>query len=167
MTVLNAVFGGHPAAMTRTSSAMLGGSAAGPLETRYWSALIAFTLVIGASLASGLLITLVAALPAEYILIVAGLAILPAFEDALGRAFEGKLRLGAVVAFGVTLSTSLTLFGIPAAFGALVAGVGASFLVEGEELKAYWRFQADPSQQRGEAKQVMVAVPALESSSAA
>jgi benzoate membrane transport protein len=71
MTVLNAVFGGHPAAMTRTSSAMLGGPAAGPPEKRYWAALIAFTLVIGASLASGLLITLVAVLPNEFILVVA------------------------------------------------------------------------------------------------
>ena len=146
MTMANAVFGGHPAAMTRVSSAMLAGPSAGPFEKRYWAALIAFTLVIGVSIVSGLLVTLVAVVPPEYILVVAGLAILPSFEDALVRAFGGPLRFGSVVAFSVTLSTSLTLAGIPSAFWALLAGVGASLLIETEEVKTYWASQANPSQ---------------------
>jgi benzoate membrane transport protein len=138
MTMVNAVFGGHPAAMTRTSSAMLGGPAAGPLDKRYWAAAVAFTMVLAVSVGSGLFVTLVTVVPPEYILVIAGLAVLPSFEDALLRAFDGQLRFGSVVAFGMTLSSSLTLAGIPSAFWALPAGVAASLLIEGDELRAYW-----------------------------
>jgi benzoate membrane transport protein len=137
-TVVNALFGGHPAAMTRISAAMLGGPEAGPLEGRYTGAIVTFVLALGVALATGLLVALIAVLPEEYVFAVAGLAILASFEDALGRAFSGPLRFGATVAFGVTLSTFVAA-GIPSAFWALIAGIVASLLVERPELLASWR----------------------------
>ena len=142
MTVVNALLGGHPAAMTRISSAMLAAPAAGPMEKRYWAAIVAFAPAALVALATGLVLGLLAILPAEYVFAVAGLAISPAFEDALARAFTGKLRFGAAVAFGVTLS-SFVVAGIPSAFWALIAGVAASLLAEREALLEQWRVPAE------------------------
>jgi benzoate membrane transport protein len=142
MSVVNALFGGHPAAMTRVSSAMLGGPDAGPFEKRYWGAIVAFILVIGVAGASGVLVAAVEIVPPAYVYVVAGIAILASFEDALIRAFSGSLRLGAVVAFGVTAST-VAVAGIPSAFWALIAGIGASLLLERRELIRAWRRALD------------------------
>jgi benzoate membrane transport protein len=133
MTIANAFLGGHPAAMARTSSAMLGGSAAGPLEKRYWAAIVAFLPAVAVALSAGVVMALVTVLPAEYILAVAGLAILASFEDALVRSFSGPLKVGASVAFAVTLS-SVTIAGLPSAFWALAAGIGVSLIVERNEI---------------------------------
>jgi benzoate membrane transport protein len=138
MTVVNALFGGHPAAMTRVSSGILGGPSAGPLEKRYIGAIVTMTLATSIALATGLLLAVVAVLPAAYIVTVAGLAILASFEDALGRAFSGPLRAGAAMAFGVTMST-FTVAGIPSAFWALLAGLGVSLFLERGELLKQWQ----------------------------
>jgi len=138
MSIVNALLGGHPAAMTRVSSGILGGPSAGPLEKRYWGAMVTMILATGVALVTGPLLAVVAVLPPAYIVTVAGLAILASFEDALGRAFAGSLRSGAAIAFGVTLST-FTVAGIPSAFWALLAGITASLLLEREELLKQWR----------------------------
>jgi benzoate membrane transport protein len=130
------------------------------MEKRYWAAIVAFAPTALVALATGLVLGLMAILPAEYVLAVAGLAILPAFEDALARAFAGQLRFGAVVAFGVTLS-SLVVAGIPSAFWALLAGLAASLLAEREALLELW---GAPSEERsnhgekhGERRSILVA----------
>lgn len=133
MTIVNALLGGHPAAMARTTSAMLGGPAAGPLEKRYWAAIVAFLPAALVALLSGVVVMLIAALPAEYVLAVGGLAILASFEDALVRAFSGPLHTGAAVAFAVTLS-SFAAAGIPAEFWALLAGIAVSVAIERHQL---------------------------------
>lgn len=142
MTIVNSLFGGHPAAMTRISSAMLGGPQAGPMETRYWGAIVAFILVMGVAVATGPLLAFVEIVPPVYIYVVAGLAIIGSFEDSLTRAFSGSLRFGAVVAFGVTAAT-FTVAGIPSAFWALLAGIGASLIVERREMIRQWRRALD------------------------
>ncbi|HXH21212.1 MAG TPA: benzoate/H(+) symporter BenE family transporter [Dehalococcoidia bacterium] len=138
MTVVNAMFGGHPAAMARTGTAMVSGRDAGPFDSRYWAAFVAFVPVLGVALATGLVVALISILPPAYVLTMAGLAILAAFQDSLERAFTGSLRFGAVVAFAVTMS-SFEVEGIPSAFWALIAGIGASFLLERQELFRYWK----------------------------
>src|SRR5262249_41116688 len=42
MTAVNAVFGGHPASMARTVTAMVSGRDAGPLDKRYWASFVGF-----------------------------------------------------------------------------------------------------------------------------
>ena len=55
----------------------------------------------------------------------AGVALIASLQDALEKAFGGRLRFGTVVAF-VVAATPVNLFGITSAFWALVAGVLAS-----------------------------------------
>lgn len=79
----------------------------------------------------------------------AGLAILPSLQNALEKAFEAKLRFGAVVAFVVS-ATSFSLLGIGSGFWALIAAMLALFVAEREELLQYWKtakrtFNADPT----------------------
>jgi len=137
ITVLNAVFGGHPASLARTGTAMVSGREAGAFESRYWAAFVSMVPALGVGLATGLVVSVINILPAAFIFAMAGLAILGPFQDAMARGFSGSLRLGCTVAFVVTLS-SLTLHGIPPAFWALVAGIGASLLLERHELRRYW-----------------------------
>jgi benzoate membrane transport protein len=134
---INAVFGGHPAAMARTVTAMVSGGDAGELDQRYWAAIVAFLPALIVALATGFVVAVIAVLPASYVFTMAGLAILVPFQDAMARGFAGVLRLGCVVAFVVTLSP-ITVVGIPSAFWALVAGIGASVLLERRELVRYW-----------------------------
>jgi benzoate membrane transport protein len=105
MTTVNAVFGGHPTSMARTVTAIVSGRDAGPLDHRYWAAVIAFAGALTVALITGVIVALIGILPAAFVFTMAGLALLGAFQDALTRAFAGSLRLGSVVAFVVTLST--------------------------------------------------------------
>jgi benzoate membrane transport protein len=143
MSVVNAAFGGHPAAMARTGTAIVSGRDAGPFDARYWAAFVAFVPVMAVALATGVVVALIAVLPAAYVVTMAGLAILGPFQDSLERAFTGSLRFGAVIAFVVTLST-FEVAGIPSAFWALLAGIGASLLLERVELLRYWRQVVSP-----------------------
>jgi benzoate membrane transport protein len=138
MTSVNAVFGGHPASMARTVTAIVSGRDAGALEFRYWAAVVAFVGTASIALATGVIVALIEVLPASFVVVMAGLALLAAFQDAMTRAFSGGLRLGAVIAFVVTLST-FTVAGIPSAFWALFAGIGISLLLERDELEAIWK----------------------------
>lgn len=138
MTSANAVFGGHPASMARTVTAIVSGRDAGALDYRYWAAVVAFVGTASIALATGVIVALIEVLPASFVVVMAGLALLAAFQDAMTRAFSGGLRLGAVIAFVVTLST-FTVAGIPSAFWALFAGVGVSLLLERDELAAMWK----------------------------
>ena len=69
---------------------------------------------------------------------VAGLAILSSFQDALEKAFTGKLRFGSLVAFAVA-ATPFAFLGITSAFWSVVVGLAAALLVEREQLLGHWR----------------------------
>jgi benzoate membrane transport protein len=140
-SVANALFGGHPAAVARVSSAMLGGDDAGPKSGRYTGSIIAGVLFLTVALAAPLVIAVVTMLPSAYVLALAGLGILAAFQGALEKAFSGPLRFGAVIAFAVA-ATPFTIAGIPAAFWAILAGCAASYACERNELHAAWRGNA-------------------------
>jgi benzoate membrane transport protein len=77
-----------------------------------------------------------ALLPLPLLLAVAGLALLGVLSQALEQIVKGPLRLGPLVAFAVASST-LSLFGLGAAFWALVFGTLTSLLVEGDALRAF------------------------------
>ncbi len=137
-SLLNALFGGHPAAVARVSAAMVGGDDAGPKASRYVGAVLLGLLFLSVALAAPLVTSLVAALTRTYVVALAGLGILAAFQAALEKAFGSTLRFGAVIAFAVA-ATSFTLAGIPPACWAILAGCGASYIGEREQLLAHWR----------------------------
>ena len=137
-SVVSALFGGHPANVSRFGVAVLAGADAGPRACRYWATLIAAALMVLLALTARPMTSLLASVPPSYIVALAGLAILTAFQDALGQAFGGSLRCGAVIAF-VVAASSFTYAGLPSACWALVAGLVTSLLTEQADLLAYWR----------------------------
>jgi benzoate membrane transport protein len=137
-SVINALFGGHQAIVARAGVAILAANAAGPLEGRYWGNLIAGGLMLPLALLATPVAALLTVVPPGYVATIAGLAILPAFEDALAKSVSGPLRLGAVVAFGVA-AAPLTIVGITSAVWAIAAGLLVSLVAERVELLTYWR----------------------------
>ncbi len=97
---------------------------------------ITWTILI--ALGAGTVAALVGALPRGFVIVLAGVAILSAFQDALEKAFGGRLRFGALTAFAVA-PTPFSVFGISSAFWAILAGLAGSGLAERKELLAYWR----------------------------
>lgn len=136
-SVVNALFGGHPAIVGRTGVAIVASPEAGPLSGRYWGNIVAAPLIVLVALAAGLATSLLAVLPASYVLVLAGLAIFAALQDAFEKAFGADLRFGALVAFAVA-ATPFSIGGITSAFWAVVAGLLASALAEQKSLRAHW-----------------------------
>jgi benzoate membrane transport protein len=137
-SVVNALLGGHTAIVSRNGMPIMAGPDAGPVGARYWAGLISAALTLLIALAATPVVVLLGILPPAFIVTLAGLAILPSLQNALEKAFEAKLRFGAVVAFVVS-TTSFSFLGIGAGFWALVVAVIASLLAEPAELFAYWR----------------------------
>ena len=137
-SVVNALFGGHPAIVARTGVAILAAPDAGPTEARYWASLIAAGLTMVLAFAAAPVMSLIGVLPKAYVFALAGLAILSALQDAFEKAFSEKLRFGALVAFGVA-ATPFVFAGITSAFWAVLAGIGASLFVERGDLFASWK----------------------------
>ena len=143
-SVMNALLGGHPASVARTGVAILAGPEAGPKAQRYWANLVAATLTMIIALAAGLVIPILAVLPASYVFALAGLAIFASLQDAFQKAFSGSLAFGALVAFAVA-STPFSFVGITSALWAVLAGLGASLIAERGQLLDLWREGATES----------------------
>jgi benzoate membrane transport protein len=137
-SVINSLLGGHPAIVARTGVAILAGPDAGPESQRYWSNLVAAPLTMIIALAAGLVIPVLAVLPASYVFALAGLAIFASLQDAFEKAFGSALRFGALVAFAVA-ATPFSFVGITSALWAVVAGLVASLVAERDELLTHWR----------------------------
>lgn len=137
-SVFNALLGGYPAIVGRTAVAILAAPDAGPMASRYRASLIAAALTLIIALAASPVTSLVSILPRGYVLALAGLAILSSLQEALEKAFGGKLRFGALVAFAVA-ATPFGFAGITSAFWAVIAGFVASLLAERSELQLHWR----------------------------
>jgi benzoate membrane transport protein len=137
-SIVNAIFGGHTAQVSRNGVPIMASPEAGPLHGRYWASLLASSAMLAIALAAAPVTSLLAILPHSYIVALAGLAILPSFQDALERAFGGTLRFAAVTAF-VVAATPFTLLGITSAFWALVVGIGAALVTERVQILTHWR----------------------------
>jgi len=77
---------------------------------------------------------LASTLPASFIGVLGGLALLRALQSWMATAFGGDLSLGALTAFLVTLS-GVSILHIGAAFWGLIFGVGVSWLLEQAKLQ--------------------------------
>lgn len=139
-SVINALFGGHPAIVARTGVAILASPEAGPPESRYWANVIAASLTLTIAIAAAPVASLLRILPMPFVYALAGLAIISSLQDALVKAFGQNLRFGALVGFAVA-ATPFSFLGITSAFWAVVAGLVASFFGENQELLEHWRNQ--------------------------
>ena len=137
-SVVNAVFGGHPASVARAGVAMLASPGAGPAQQRYLAVVVSALLTLALAFAALPLTLALGALPKGYVVALAGVAILAALQDALERSFGGDMKFGALVALAVA-ATPFTALGIGSAFWALLCGLAASAAAERAQLAAFWR----------------------------
>jgi benzoate membrane transport protein len=137
-SIVNAMLGGYPAIVGRTAVAILAAPDAGPVSGRYVGSLFAAVLTVALALAASPVTSFIAILPHNYVLALAGLAILSSLQEAFERAFNSQLRFGALIAF-VVAATPFTIAGINAAFWAIIAGFLGSLLAERRELLAHWQ----------------------------
>ena len=124
VSLLTAPFGAHTSNMAAISAAICTGPDAHPDPEKRWLTGPFYALcylifaIFGASL-----VALFAVLPAPLIALVAGLALIGAFTNALSLALRAEAeRLAAIVTFAVTAS-GISISGIGAAFWALVVGL--------------------------------------------
>jgi len=137
-SIVNAFFGGHAAIVSRNGLPIMASPDAGPPGTRYWANIIAAVLTLTIALAAGPVASLLGILPYSYVVTLAGIAILPSFQNAMEQTLSGKLSLGAIIAFLVA-TTPFSFLGVTSAFWALIAGITASFVAERPELMKCWR----------------------------
>ena len=137
-SVVNALFGGHPATVARTGVAIIASPDAGASSGRYWAAVISASLTVLIALAATPVASLLNILPKTYIFSLAGLAILSSLQDALSKSFGSKMPFGAMAAFVVAM-TPFSVFGITSAFWAIAAGLIGSLLVERGQLIGFWQ----------------------------
>ncbi len=136
-SVINALLGGHPATVARTSVAIIASPDSGPVSGRYWAAIISALLTVFLAFAASPVASLLKVLPKTYIFALAGLAIVSSLQDALEKALMGKMRFGALVAFAVA-TTPFAIAGITSAFWAIIVGLVASLLVEPKQIFEFW-----------------------------
>lgn len=146
-SLVNAMFGGHTAQVSRNGIPIMASPEAGPMHGRYWASLLGGAAMLLIALAAAPVTSLLGILPHSYIVTLAGLAILPSFQDALERAFGGTLRFGAVISFLVA-ATPFSIFGITSAFWALLAGLCAALVTDRAQLLAHWRSEQSTSKRR-------------------
>jgi benzoate membrane transport protein len=119
LTALTAPFGACPSVLAGPSNAIL--VSGGARGQHYIGALIAGAMFALIGLFSTAYAHLLDALPAAFVAILAGLAMLRVLEKAFIAAFSSRLPLAALVTFVVVLS-DITLGGIGSAFWSVVAG---------------------------------------------
>ncbi len=131
---LSAAVGAVSTCLTGPSNALL--TSSGKLERQYTAALVfgAFGVLFGlmAPTFTGLML----ATPAEFIMVLGGLAMLRVLQGAFMGSFAGgKFTLGALISLLVTVA-DISLLNIGAAFWGLVAGFAVSWLMEKHDFVA-------------------------------
>ncbi len=128
-TLLLAPFGGFAFNLAAITAAICTGPEAhADADRRYVAGLATGVFYLLLGLGGGAIAALFAAFPVEFILALAGLALLSTIATSLYTALaDGSAREAAIITFVVTAS-GLSLFGIGAAFWGLLAGVVASLV---------------------------------------
>jgi len=129
-TLLLAPFGGFAINLAAITAAICTGPEAhADADKRYIAGLSTGVLYLMLGIFSGAIASLFAAFPGEFVLALAGLALLSTIANSLYTAVsDDSAREAAVITFVVTAS-GISLFGIGAAFWGLVAGVVANLVI--------------------------------------
>ena len=137
-SLVNALGGGHPAAIGGASIAISCGPASGPKDSRFWAIVISSFPTIAVAFAAVPVNAIVQDLPLAYTLTVGALALTAAFKVLLKKTATGPMRYGAMTAF-VAAALPLHFVGLPMAFWALVAGLAVAGVLESGQLMRVWR----------------------------
>jgi len=137
-SLVNALGGGHPAAIGGNSIAITAGPAAGVKESRFWAIAISSVPTIAVAFAAVPVIAIVQDLPLSYTLSVEALALTASFKVLAIKTAKGPMKYGAMTAF-VAAALPLQMAGMPMAFWALLARVAAAGVLEQGQLLKCWR----------------------------
>ena len=137
-SLVNALGGGHPAAIGSGTIVISSGPSAGPMESRFWGIVLSSVPTMAVALAAVPVIAVVQELPLSYTLTVGALALTLAFKALVKKTVSGPMRYGAITAF-VAAALPLHFAGLPMAFWALVAGVMVAGALESGQLLQAWR----------------------------
>lgn len=113
--------------VTGPTNALL--TASGEPRRRYTAAIVTGVLAVVFGILSPAFTRLMLGAPREFIMLVAGLAMLRVLQAAFVTSFSAKFTLGALVCFLVTVS-DLSILNVGAAFWGLLAGLVVSWLLE-------------------------------------
>jgi benzoate membrane transport protein len=131
-TILSALAGSVPTCVAGPSNAIMCSS--GGANQRFMAGIVYGLLFVAFGIFAPAVVGLTSTLPAAFIGVLGGLALLRALQSWMATAFSGDLSLGALTAFLVTLS-GVSIFHIGAAFWGLIFGVGISWLLEQAKLQ--------------------------------
>ncbi len=126
-SLLAASVGAISSCVTGPTNALL--TASGEPRRQYAAAVVTGALAVAFGLLAPAFTALMLGAPREYIMLVAGLAMLRVLQAAFVAAFRERFSLGALVCFLVTVS-DLPILNVGAAFWGLVIGIGVSWLME-------------------------------------
>ena len=131
VTLILAPFGGFAINLAAITAAICTGSEAHKdPQKRYVAALSAGVFYLLLGIFGAAIASLFSAFPSEFVLTLAGLALLTTIANSLHIAISANItREAAVITFLVTAS-GISLFGIGAAFWGMVAGVMAMYLIK-------------------------------------
>jgi benzoate membrane transport protein len=135
-SLLAACVGAVPACITGPSNAIM--CASGRMDQRYRAGMLYGLLMLLFGLAAPMALDLGLRLPAAFVGVLGGLAIVRVLQGWMSTAFGSEMSFGALTAFLVTLS-GVGILHIGAPFWGLVFGVAASWLVERPALQKTWR----------------------------
>ncbi|MBD7995090.1 benzoate/H(+) symporter BenE family transporter [Arthrobacter sp. Sa2CUA1] len=126
-SLFNAGCGAVSACLTGPTNALM--TSSGSRERQYTSAVVFGVLAIFCALLAPALTRIMLATPTEFVLVLGGIAMLRALQQAFITAFATAFTFGSLVTFVVTIS-GMSLFNIHPAFWGLVIGYTTSRLLE-------------------------------------
>jgi benzoate membrane transport protein len=132
-SLLTAAVGSVSTCLTGPTNALL--SASGERSRHYTAGLVCGLLAMVFGVLAPLFTDLLLGTPAAFVATLAGLAMLRVLQGSFVTAFGGRLTLGALVTFLVTVA-DVTLLNIGSAFWGLVAGGVVAVLLERGDLRA-------------------------------
>jgi benzoate membrane transport protein len=131
-SLLTAAVGSVSTCLTGPTNALL--SASGERSRHYTAGLVCGLLAMVFGVLAPLFTDLLLGTPAAFVATLAGLAMLRVLQASFVTAFAGRLTLGALVTFLVTVA-DVTLLNIGSAFWGLVAGGVVAVLLERDDLR--------------------------------
>ncbi len=107
-------------------------------ERHYLAAVVTGILFVLFGVFAPLTVALATVLPASFVALLGGLALITVLRSTFVSAFNGSFSLGVLVAFMVTIS-GVTILGIGAGFWGLVFGVAVSWMLERDDFRRFDR----------------------------